>query len=239
MKSNSFLAILLGVLLAACGPAQKKTYHLSVVTTVVDNTSASGARYDMLSKDGLWREFGGGDSVYGTFNWTYVTDVSLNTENRVELRLPKENENSLDIKVYRRKFLKKLDDSVSLYRKFLGPCEGTAHSSIYEPVCRMLTELMKTGAEKKTMIILSDMIENSSYANFYHLPVKKGNIDIDAAIASLEKSGATIPEGDNTLRVVIINQPTAKTDETFSNCMRVWSKLFRNHHITYEVVGNL
>lgn len=237
MRLNNLFAILI-VALAACGAAQK-TYHSSVVTVMVDNTSASKARYDILSKDGLWETFGGSDSVYGKFNWTYVTDVSFNTENSLELRPAKENENSLEIKVSRRKFLKKLTDSTSLYHKFLDSCAGTPHSSIYEPVCRALTELVKTGTEKKTLIILSDMIENSSYANFYHLPMKKGTIDTDATIALLEKSGAVMPDGDSNLRVIILYQPTAKTDETFSNCMRVWGKLFNSHHISYEVRANL
>lgn len=206
---------------------------------MVDNTGASDARYNILSKNGLWEAFGGSDSVYGTFNWTYVTDVSFNTENSIDFRAPKENENSLDIKVFRRRFLKKLTDSTSLYYKFLGSCAGTPHSSIYEPVCRALTELIKTGAEKKTLIILSDMIENSSYANFYHLPIKKGNVDIDAAITLLAKSGATMPDGNSSLRVIILYQPTAKTDEIFNNCMRVWGKLFDSHHINYEVRANL
>lgn len=234
MRYSSIKIALACLLLASC-TSKEKEYRSVAVTIMIDNTEESSDRSHIITKEGIWGTMRGNDSdVYGVINFTYITDVSLNEQNSVTLSKPQAKANGLQIKSLKKKFLTALDIP---HKKYLGPCSNTAQSSIYRPVCNAIKQLALQKSDRKVLIVLSDMVENSATANFYHPPMKKGVIDIEATIAKMEQA-LVLPDNPG-IEVIIVFQPTSTSNVQFEQAITIWSELFARHGISYQVKANL
>lgn len=87
---------------------------------------------------------------------------------------------------------------------------------------RALKTLNKSAADKKTLIVNSDLLENSTDISFYSEPLK----DIENCINQmLEK------EDFSSIYVYVIYNPSSENRETFERVFEIWKKCFLKHNI--------
>jgi hypothetical protein len=233
MKLLNLICIML-MIFSACTNNDTLGYR-SEITIMVDNTEESGNRYELAPKEELWKLLMPENQKYrsGIINWVQINNVSLNQQKTIEI--PKENDEAtrLQQKRVREKFMKSLD---SAYKYFLAPSVGTKSSAIYRCVCRELKQLNSSTANHKILIILSDMIEFSSDADFYHVTPNSVSILVD----KLNQTGISLPNNPKNMEVIILFQPKNEImDAKFNNAMLVWGKLFTDHNISFTIKSNL
>lgn len=101
-----------------------------------------------------------------TFRIKYISDVDFTQRTQVEL-LPKvhiHEETDQDRYIMKMKYLKKVE---SKYSQFEINTSHKNHSIIYRIVANELIELSKSKAQRKVLIIHSDLMENSDILNLY------------------------------------------------------------------------
>ena len=230
MKNFNLIIFVITLILAACGEksntsSEKPTYDIHIL---VDNTEANlDSREDLVSTDKITEMVQNGGSV----TWQQVNAVTLNSNKTIELSLP-EDPTNFQKRNALEPFVKKFEE---MRKKFLGPVKkGTENSSIYKPVCQALTKLTKSKANQKILIIVSDMIENSEYGNFYR------EQKFEIAKMMLDSSGASLVDPGN-LKIVILYDPQGdpRHEQQFNRAMKYWGQLFEEVNISWEVKPNL
>lgn len=229
---NKLIKILVGLsiaLLSACSSNTIDTTKHSI-GILVDNTEKCEKNRDyILSSKGIIHLMGKGS---GTVEWIPINAVSINKNVVIELDEPQEGETRYQERSRIKRFTDKVETSC---KEFLGPCSGTKGSSIYKPFCESLQKLVKVDADEKTLIIVSDMIENSEFSNFYK------DKPFDEVEKELNASGVSIPTGASDIQVIILYDPEGDSDKErkFDRAMEIWKELFKRAHITYKIKANM
>jgi len=92
-------------------------------------------------------------------------------------------------------------------------------SHLIEPICKGIQKLNNSDANRKVVLIYSDMLENSNIANFH---AKKGNDKIWTK--KIDK--ACNPEDVSNLEIFVVYPVDKKTDEKISNAAKFWTDYF-------------
>jgi len=106
---------------------------------------------------------------------------------------------------------------------------GTDASKIYQKVTRELIKMKNTQADKKYMVIYSDMLENSDLFKFYgsnwKAPIEKMIESPEATIKQLAQKGPALPDLSE-YEIFIVTQRTPENDEKINASERFWTALF-------------
>ncbi len=227
MKSVIIMALVAATAtLLSCGSETPKTKN--DIYILVDNTDKTKYSGDIVSSDAILDLVG----KKGTVKFKALTGVSLNEESEISLLV--DGSTSVLRQDQIDPFVEKLD---SLKKKYLGVTTEYKKSSLWEPVCQALNELSASAVTEpgeKTMIILSDMLENSDYCNFYK------DMSIETVKEQLAKSGSALPKNPK-VKVIIIFNPNQNIEKErlHKKAMNYWEKLFKEAGIKFVVKANL
>ena len=157
------LIILAMIVLAACANKSSRTStEYSVLRDLTDSTSVMPDEAALLADLGIDTDIWNGVN----FNFFNVSDVSYTPHWRISLA---KGGDRLTSSEYTRKreviaFKKKL---TALLDSARSDTEGRNHSSIYLPMAEELTRLAGSNAERKVLIVYSDLMENRQRLSFY------------------------------------------------------------------------
>ncbi len=219
--------IIIALFFSSCSStvSEKSTQDVYIL---VDNTEANlDSREDLVTTSEIVEMVKSG----GTVTWQNINAVSLNSRKSIEVTLPENPTNFQKMNV-----LEPFEKEVNEFnKKFLGPVtKGTDNSSIYKPVCQALTTLSKSSAKKQTLIIVSDMIENSQFGNFYNQKQTFAQVK-----NQLDSSGFSFPKDTRIKVIILYHADNQKHEKQHDKAMRFWQKLFEDADIEFEVRANL
>ena len=142
-------------------------------------------------------------------------------------------ENPLNRRDEVEKFKKELENNFS---KILADVNwGTDASKIYQKITRELIKMKNSAADKKYLIIYSDMLENSNLFSFYGVNwksnIEKMMEEPAATLEQLAKNGPALPDLSE-FTIYIINTRTAENDEKINLSEQFWTSIFENQGAT-------
>lgn len=220
------LGMLTGVnILFSCSNANEATNQ---VILMVDNTEKTTGKQSMISENGLLALVGNNGSI----TWKQLNAVSLNRDTTIQMSLP-EDATSLQIKNQIDPFKASIE---VLRKRYLGPVNTESEASnLYKPICEAVENLSVSRADINTLVIVSDMIENSAFGNFYK------SQDLKKVKESLKTSGDSLVHNPKNLKVVILYNPEGSTKKQaqFDGAIKIWDVLFKEAGISYEIKANL
>ncbi len=166
----------------------------------------------------------------GEIKLSLINEVSDSKSKTVKISTAESGlmgENPLNRKDQVNKFYVELETS---FTKILEEANwGTDASKIYQKVTREIIKMKNNEAERKYLIIYSDMLENSQLFSFYGTNWKN-NINKmienpEATIENLSEKGPELPDLSE-FTIYIINTRTAENDEKINLSEQLWMAMF-------------
>lgn len=166
----------------------------------------------------------------GEIKLSLINEVSDSKSKSIKLETGKTGimgENPLNRKDQVTKFYNKLESS---FTELIDQANwGTDASKIYQKVSREVIKMKKTDADKKYLIIYSDMLENSSLFSFYgsnwQNNIQKMMEDPEKTLEELGKKGPALPDLSE-FEIIVITSRTAENDEKINLSEQLWQILF-------------
>jgi hypothetical protein len=166
----------------------------------------------------------------GEIKLSLINEVSDSKSKSIKLETGKTGimgENPLNRKDQVTKFYNKLESS---FTELIDQANwGTDASKIYQKVSREVIKMKKTDADKKYLIIYSDMLENSSLFSFYgsnwQNNIQKMMEDPEKTLEQLGKKGPVLPDLSE-FEIIVITSRTAENDEKINLSEQLWQILF-------------
>lgn len=164
MKTANIILILLAcviVFFTACKlNMPSTTTELIVMRDVTENQLAVLSAEEIYLLTHLTDKWNGATVVF-----TDLTDVSLNNVKEINIApannwLSNEPERDREVAKFKTQLF-------LLVSSFQQDTVGRSHSSIYLPIARELNKLSKSNADKKILVIYSDLMENEPDFSFY------------------------------------------------------------------------
>ncbi len=119
---------------------------------------------------------------------------------------------------------------------------GTDASKIYQKVTRELIKMKSNTADKKYLIIYSDMLENSNlfsfYGNNWKPAIEKMIETPEEALSQLAKKGPALPDLSE-FEIFIITHRTPENDEKINLSERFWATLLEYQGATVHFDSTL
>lgn len=229
----AILILLLAFLLTSCKNEVVTTTQICVLMDVTDESFQDETfvadnlpKYLKLMK--LDKSIGGFSG--GEIKFSLINEVSDSKSKTVKIASGKTGmmgENPLTRKDEVDKFYAELETSFS---ELLNSVNwGTDASKIYQKVTREIIKMKKLEADKKYLIIYSDMLENSKLFSFYGTKWKS-NIEKmiespELTLENLSKTGPTLPDLSE-FEIYIISTRTSENDEKINLSEQFWTVLF-------------
>lgn len=252
MEKIIFLLISTVFLFTSCGLGNGKNDSVDPimrhdVVIMVDDTEGGLYQWsEILKVEDLVNLFTvEGTQHYGSVTFTDINDVSLNSIKTIKLSEPlpyEEGSTQLLKKMKRESNHRELLNSFlkvsELHKTFIGrnTLEEKRNSILYGPITKAINRLATSKADEKTLIILSDMIENSECGNFY----KATACNYTKIIADLILCSRVTLTPNSGVKVIVLFQTTSpEKDKEFTKSMEIWDILFKKAGITYEILPNL
>ncbi len=170
-----------------------------------------------------------------TFWFTDISDVSMNAIKRFHIGSngtwdnPHNRTDSLS--VFYRRVNKSLND-------LFTSSNTKPESSVYLSLCDLLNNLAKAKADYKTLLLYSDLLENSTVSgvSFYHTPPTETNYE--AFVKTLEKKA--VLNNLSGIEIIVVYSPTLQTDKLFYSAkVFFWEKLLKSKGANIRFVANL
>lgn len=138
-------------------------------------------------------------------------------------------ENPLNRKDAVERFYADLEES---FTKIISSADwGTESSKIYQKVTRECIKMKRTEADRKHLIIYSDMLENSKLFSFYGSGWKSKIENMmktpDETLAKLSKNGPELPDLSE-FEIHVITARTKENDEKINLSEQFWTALFES-----------
>lgn len=233
IRKTGILFLLLTFLLAACKNEVATTTQICILIDVTDEkfkdesfvTENLPKLLKLMKLDKNSGGFSGGEIKFSLIN--EVSDSKSKTVKIATGETGLLGENPLNRKDEVDKFYTELEDSFS---NLLSTANwGTDASKIYQKITRELIKMKRSEADRKYLIIFSDMLENSNLFSFYGKNWKS-NIGkmIEAPERTLEmlsKDGPTLPDLSE-FEIHIITTRTSANDEKINLSEQLWITLF-------------
>ncbi|WP_346862875.1 hypothetical protein [uncultured Draconibacterium sp.] len=119
---------------------------------------------------------------------------------------------------------------------------GTDASKIYQKVTRECIKMNRTVADRKYLIIYSDMLENSSLFSFYGTnwknQIEKMTTEPEKTLGQLAKNGPALPDL-SAFEIYIIATRTSGNDEKINLSEQFWTSLFEYQGATVTFSSGL
>lgn len=117
---------------------------------------------------------------------------------------------------------------VDAFRLAIPSIKPTHHSRVNRNLCQHLPTLITSSADKKVLLIFSDLIQNSNTISFYKYRKNPEALQQDyPAIA--EKLQQDCPFGPlNGIEIIVVHLPDKKDDELFTASKKFWIQYFQD-----------
>ena len=166
----------------------------------------------------------------GEIKLSYINDVSDSKSKTIRLKKGKPGlmgENPLTRKDEVDKFINSLEKELT---SFVASAEwGKPSSKIYQKVTRECIKMKRANADKKILIIFSDLLENSNLFSFYSNNWKE---EITGMTQNIEQTAETLsgkvqalPDLSEFVIYIVANR-NAQTDEKINVSEAFWTALF-------------
>lgn len=228
-----FLVLVLLFLLNSCKTETPQTTAISVLIDVTDDRfkdddfiSENLPKFMSLMK--LDKETGGFSG--GEVKLSLINEVSDSKSKTIKIEVGETGmmgENPLNRLDEVEKFYTELSASLS---DILSKADwGTDASKIYQKVTRECIKMSRAEADRKYLIIYSDMLENSKLFSFYgqnwKSQIEKMMTEVESTIEKLSKNGPVLPDLSE-LEIFIITTRTSGNDEKINISEQFWTMLF-------------
>ena len=225
--------------LLACQPEKVETTAISILIDITDERfQDENFMEENLSKflklmklDKEKGGYGGGEIKFSLIN--EVSDSKSLTTKIVAGKTGMMGENPLTRKDEVNRFCAETEKVFSTIMKKAN--WGTNASKIYQKVARECLKMKRIDADRKVLIIYSDMLENSNLFSFYSSGWQK-NIDKLMATPNetLEKFGKKAPvlPDLSEFEIRIITSRTAENDEKINVSEQFWITIFEHQGAT-------
>ena len=239
---HAVLFALLGILItgaillfASCETAKHTSSDTSVFIDVTEPLLAWPQSDEILALSGVQSDQMNGAELHISL----MSDVSFNKEN--VFSLPKGGNDLTTNQFTRKREVEQYEKSIANFFDSLSvdTAIGRQKSSLYLPMVRELDRLSKSKAEKRMLIVYSDLMENDNDFSFYHpqtFALLRTNPDNIKSVLL-----AKMPLADYSgIVVYFIYQPkNAQDDDAFRLVYGFYKTLFEQHGANLIIGANL
>lgn len=226
-------ALLLLALFNSCKTESPQNTVISVLIDVTDErfqddnfVAENLPKFLTLMK--LDKETGGFSG--GEIKLSLINEVSDSKSKTVKIDVGETGmmgENPLNRKDEVERFYKELEQS---FTSILENADwGTNASKIYQKVTRECIKMNRIEADRKYLIIYSDMLENSPQFSFYgsnwKTQIEKMTAEPDKTLENLSQKGPTLPDL-SAFEIYIIATRTLGNDEKINLSEQFWTTIF-------------
>ncbi|TND10175.1 MAG: hypothetical protein FD123_423 [Bacteroidetes bacterium] len=172
----------------------------------------------------------------GTFRDVPITDVSHTKATEAQIApVNKWLSNSLA----RKKDVKAFKDSIAHILSRPGKDSSLPHSSVYLPIVQELTALAQSKADRRFLVVYSDLMENTPELSFYGKKTLKHLEREPEIIKTLFEQYAPVPKL-SCITVYLIHEPTdAEHDRIYRIVSGFYKSLLEEHGATVHISANL
>uniref|UniRef100_UPI003216377B hypothetical protein n=1 Tax=uncultured Draconibacterium sp. TaxID=1573823 RepID=UPI003216377B len=237
MKAQKTIKILpLFILLLSFFSCKTETPQKTAITVLIDVTDERFKDSNFVSENlpkflrlmKLNKETGGFSG--GEIKLSLINEVSDSKSKTIKIDVGETGmmgENPLNRKDEVERFYNELEQSFS---SIIEKADwGTNASKIYQKVTRECIKMNKTEADRKYLLIYSDMLENSSQFSFYgqnwKKRIEKMMEEPEKTIELLAQKGPALPDL-STFDIYIIATRTSGNDEKINLSEQFWTTLF-------------
>jgi hypothetical protein len=225
-------------MLPGCSDPIQPSHELVVL---IDQTETYDDRTHVMDAERLSDFFVAEKDYSGSISFGYLTGRTAKIQQKIERPPYAPGSTNLAIMDERKAF--DADLKAFNLENMLKPVgKEASQSSLYQPMCAVLTKLAASSADKKTLVMVSDMIENSTNASFYKEAEKiESNPEgyPKELAARIAAKSCEFPKGSG-IEVVILYTPKEDKDDKYYNAsMKVWEEIFKEAGITCRVLPDL
>lgn len=224
------ITILIAVM-AACSQ-KKETYNeVALLIDITDSQSFPPVEEIMpiLHPENIWDG--------SVFTLSTISDLSITKTYEASIEPINKWNGSEKL---RKKEIKKFNSEVSrMILNISKTKQDKNNSAVYIAISEKLTQLTKSTAQKKTLIIFSDLLENTSNTSFY----RKNDLNLissnpEAIITRFEKI-APLPDLTG-ININIVHQPiNTKQDELFRKVSTLYKSMLERHNAQVNISASL
>ena len=166
-----------------------------------------------------------------------VTDVSYNRVAEVKLNPASK---WLSNELQREKDVKRFEaDVVNIVGLISADTAGRSHSSVYRAVALQLIRLSKDPAARRSLVVYSDLMENSPDLSMYHAATFRALQADPGSVAALLEQQEPLPSLRG-IEVHLVHQPTdAVTDKQYRVVSGFYRQLLESKGATVHISANL
>ena len=233
---KTFISILISIaiitLIVACNSEEESTTEVVILHDITDTHIAQPDTQEILSLFHIQNKWNG-----GVFYFTDLTDVSYNQTKQAKLEPRNEwISNEFD----REKEIKKFKEEIAeiIKNETMGNTEKT-NSAIYLPIARELNKLKNSKAQRRILVVYSDLMENTETLTFYKKDdFEQLKINPKQIKEAFEKQ-ATL-DSLNGIEVYFIYQPAENnSDQKFQILSGFYKKLLEDKGAKVIISANL
>ncbi len=229
------IVIVAMIALAACSNIDKRTStDYSVIRDLTDSTTV------MPDEDALVVDLGIDANIWNGIDFTFfnVSDVSYTPHRRISLttggdRLASsEFTRKREVTAFKAKLMALLDSA-------RRDTAGREHSSIYLPMAGELTRLAASNADRKVLVVFSDLMENTPDLSFYNSRTFAQLLTDQETISNQLSFKANLPDLAGVEIHFIYEPKNAKDDATYRRTSSFFKTLFESKGAKVSISANL
>lgn len=214
----------------------------NVVIHLLDKTAYSNEQYRVTSDDVLEMAGLHQSEYHGLeYHATTVSDLSLSQE--YQAILPMVESPLLANSVVRKEEVEAFRTQLSDVLDVLYPDDSVTRypkTELFSPMKRILNQFRKDD-RNITLLLQSDLLENSSNLNFYQAAQQKNSPEeFSSQLAGVLPINLSQEEKPKNIKVIVLYQPTKENDELFQFAYYVFHTVLEEKHgISVELKANL
>lgn len=234
MKKLAFSMLVGLAILNGCQPPKETQTEVSIL---IDITGSNGhSEIDITTNDVLEIfNLNKNPFNYGKFRISTLTETHLAKIDQAKLRPVKSmseyNQYSRESEI--KKFQKTVDDLLAEYKNLEN---GKQASSIFIPLSKELRKLSRSNAQRKVLIVYTDLFENSSFYSSYSDNDFSQN---PAKLTEILMQNAPLPNDLKGIQIFIIYNPVLGTDSQFLAISKWYKKLLEKRNAEVFISANL
>lgn len=166
----------------------------------------------------------------GELKFSLINEISDSKSKLVKIEKGEDGlmgENPLTRKDNVNQFIKNAENQLSLLLKEAN--WGTESSKIYQKIARECIKMKRSEADKKYLIIYSDMLENSNLFSFYKTnwenQIEKMMAEPENTLTTFAENGPVLPDLSE-FEIYIVAKRNSENDERINLSEQLWTALF-------------
>lgn len=217
--------ILMCIGLFGCGQPKPEHTQAFVAIDITDSTIVEKLPTTGRFLEVTGFETKGTNSKSFECGFTVLSDVSANPIEFLSIDLTNTDENKFN-RITR---LQEFNESLNhLFARYGQLSKGKERSCIYRPICYLLYQLEKSKADRKVLVIFSDLLENSDIINLYEPNyVSRATFD-DSWVKSRFNQKVPFPRCDG-VDIIVVCQPNIQNDQLILKVQALYRSFFEEH----------